>query len=185
MEKRIVYHERPGPENTELTLELALRAAQEQGIETIVVASRTGATAEALLEKLKSSPIRLVVVTPQYGWQDEHEFERALIQRLREEGHAFYAGMMPFHTGAFHGCSAPQRMGDVLRIFSQGVQVCVEIGLMAADGGVLSWERPCVLVAGTGRGVDTAIVATPASSARLEEFLVHEILCKPYLALPE
>lgn len=88
---------------------------------------------------------------------------------------------MPFHTDAFHGCSAPKRMGDVLRIFSQGVQVCVEIAMMAADGSLLRCDRMCVAIAGTGRGADAAIIAAPASSAELEEMRVHEILCKPHL----
>ncbi len=181
MERKIVYHDKPGPDNTDLTVDLAIKAAVEHKLETIVVASRTGATALTLLERLDKTDIRLVVVTPQYGWLDKHEFDRSLIQRLREGGNDFYAGTMPFHTEVFHGCSAPQRMGDALSIFSQGVQVCVEIGMMAVDGGLLKSDRPCVLIAGTGRGVDTVIVATPSSSARLGDFRVHEILCKPYL----
>ncbi|MFW6136003.1 MAG: pyruvate kinase alpha/beta domain-containing protein [Chloroflexota bacterium] len=181
METTIVYHETTGPDNTEATLDLAVRAAAERGLHTIVVASRSGATALALMERLEGTDLRMVVVTPQYGWMDEHEFDRSLIGRLRDAGHAFYAGTMPFHTDAFHGCAGPRRMGDVLRVFSQGVQVCVEIAMMAADGGLLRCDRPCVVVAGTGRGVDTAMLVTPSSSASLEDFRVHEILCKPHL----
>ncbi len=181
MEKKAVYHEAPGPENTDVTLRLAVEAALDRGVDTIVVASRTGATALALLELIEETNIRLVVVTPPYGWMDEHEFDRSLIPRLRERGHDFYAGTMPFHTEQLHGCAAPTRMGDALRMFSQGVQVSVEIGMMAVDGGLLERDRPCVLIAGTGRGADTAILATPASSARLNEMRVHELLCKPHL----
>lgn len=133
------------------------------------------------MERIENTDMHLVVVTPQYGWVDEHGFDRALIPRLREAGHGFYAGTMRFHTDAFHGCSAPKRMGDALRIFCQGVQVCVEIAMMAADGGLLRGDRRCVLTAGTGRGADTTIVATPASTASLEDLRVHKILCKPHL----
>ncbi|MFW6437836.1 MAG: hypothetical protein ACOCZ7_02375 [Armatimonadota bacterium] len=136
------------------------------------------------MERLEGTDLRIVVVTPQFGWMDEHEFDWTLVSRIREAGHAFHAGTMPFHTDALHGCSAPKRMGDVLRIFSQGVQVCVEIAMMAADGGLLKCDRRAVLIAGTGRGADTAVVATPSSSAKLENFRVHEILCKPRL-MPE
>lgn len=181
MESKIVYYDRVGPDNTSATLDLAVEAAKERGIETMVAASRSGDTAMALMERIEDTDIRMVVVSPQYGWMEEHDFDRSLIPRLSDAGHAFYAGTMPFHTDAFHGCSAPKRMGDVLRIFSQGVQVCVEIAMMAADGGLLRCDRRCVTVAGTGRGADTAIVATPASSAKLEEMRVHEILCKPLL----
>ncbi len=181
MERTVVYHDTTGPDNTDVTLDLAVEAATERGLKTVVVASRTGATASALMERIEDTDIRLVVVAPQYGWMDEHEFDRGLIPRLREAGHDFHAGTMPFHTDSFHGCSAPKRMGDALRIFSQGVQVCVEIAMMAADGGLLRHDQRCVLIAGTGRGADTAIVATPASTAHLEDLRVHEILCKPHL----
>jgi hypothetical protein len=181
MEKAIVYHDTAGPENTDRTLDLTVDAALARAIHTIVVASRSGATASALMERLEGTDVRMVAVTPQYGWRDQHEFDRSLIGPLREAGHDFYAGTMPFHTDAFHGCSAPQRMGDVLRIFSQGVQVCVEVAMMAADGGLLRCDRPCLVLAGTGRGVDTAMLVTPSSSAELESFRVHEILCKPHL----
>jgi len=184
MESTIVYHDAPGPDNTEETLDLAVNAATVYDLDTIVVASRTGATALDLMKRLDGTGLRMVVVAPQYGWLDEHEFDLSLVATLRENGHDFHAGTMPFHTDALHGCAAPKRMGDVLRIFSQGVQVCVEIAMMAADGGLIKCDRRAVLIAGTGRGADTAIVATPSSSAKLEEFRVHEILCKPLL-MPE
>ena len=181
MERTVVYHQKTGPENTDLTLRLAVEAASERGVATIVVASRSGATASALMDRIEGTELRLVVVTPQYGYMEHHDFDRSLIPQIREAGHEFYAGTMPFHTDAFHGCEAVQRMGDVLRTFGHGVQVCVEIGMMACDGGVLELGRPCVLVAGTSRGADTAILATPASSADLDGFRVHELLCKPLL----
>ncbi|MFO8079594.1 MAG: pyruvate kinase alpha/beta domain-containing protein [Armatimonadota bacterium] len=181
MESTIVYHDTPGPDNTDETLDLTVNAASVYQIETVVVASRTGATGLKLMERIEDTDMRMVVVAPQFGWMDEHEFEWNLIPTLREAGHEFHAGTMPFHTDALHGCSAPKRMGDVLRIFSQGVQVCVEIAMMAADSGLLQCDRRCVVVAGTGRGADTAMVVTPSSSAKLEDFRVHEILCKPRL----
>ncbi|MFP4249724.1 MAG: pyruvate kinase alpha/beta domain-containing protein [Armatimonadota bacterium] len=184
MESTVIYHDAPGPDNTAETLDVAVNAASVYQVETVVVASRSGATAMDLMERIEGTDIRMVVVTPQFGWMDEHEFDWNLIPTLREAGHEFHAGTMPFHTDALHGCSAPKRMGDVLRIFSQGVQVCVEIAMMAADGGLLKCDRRCVVVAGTGRGADTAMVVTPASSAKLEDFRVHEILCKPRL-MPE
>lgn len=181
METTITYHDTTGPDNTDRTLRLAVEVALEHEMDTIVVASRSGATAMALMDRIEDTDLRMVVVTPQYGWVDEHDFDRSLIPRLRQAGHDFYAGTMPFHTDVFHGCAAPQRMGDVLRIFSQGVQVCVEVAMMAADGGLLRCDRPCVVVAGTGRGADAALLVTPSSSASLDDFRVHEILCKPHL----
>lgn len=181
MESTIIYHDTPGPDNTDETLDIAVNAVAVYELGQIVVASRTGETALALMERLAGTDVRMVVVAPQFGYVKEHEFDWTLIPTLREAGHEFHAGTMPFHTGALHGCSAPKRMGDVLRIFSQGVQVCVEIAMMAADGGLLKCDERAVVIAGTGRGADTAMVVTPASSAKLEELRVHEILCKPRL----
>ena len=40
-------------------------------------------------------------------------------------------------------------------------------------------KRKVVVVAGTGRGADTAVVATAAPSSRLHELHITEIICKP------
>jgi len=112
---------------------------------------------------------------------EDYAIDRSLILRLSDAGRPFYAGTKPFHTDAPHGSSAPTRMGNVLRIFSQGLQVCLEIVVTAADGGLLRCDQPCVAIAGTARGADTALTATPASSGKLEEMRVDEILCKPHL----
>ncbi len=72
-------------------------------------------------------------------------------------------------------------MGDILRCFGQGIQVCIEIAMMAADAGLVTSDAECVVIAGTGHGADTAVILTPAPSTRLEDLTVHEILCKPAL----
>jgi hypothetical protein len=38
-----------------------------------------------------------------------------------------------------------------------------------------------IVLAGSGRGADTALVATASTSNRLKEVRIHEILCKPML----
>jgi hypothetical protein len=70
-------------------------------------------------------------------------------------------------------------MANLLRTFCQGMKVCVEITLMAVDGGHVGSGEPVVVVAGTGRGADTAVVALGAPSTRLTELHVTEIICKP------
>jgi hypothetical protein len=52
---------------------------------------------------------------------------------------------------------------------------------MAADGGLISRGEKVIVVAGTGRGADTAFLATASTSNRLKEVRIHEILCKPLL----
>ena len=43
-----MYFEKPGKQNTEETVNIALQAAKELGIDTIVVATNTGDTADLL-----------------------------------------------------------------------------------------------------------------------------------------
>jgi len=181
VQSQITYFEQPGKENTEATLKLALAAAKQQGISTLIVASTTGYTAMEAAKRVEGTGIKLVVVPHQFGWKDEPEFDLSLVPKLEEQGHVFYAATMLFHTGDFHGSGAPTAMANILRTFGQGTKVCIEIGLMAADGGQVSPGEECILVAGTGRGADTAMVATVASTMGLGNFKVHEILCKPML----
>ena len=83
-----------------------------------------------------------------------------------------------------YGIKTPQVMANLLRIFGQGTKVCVEIIMMACDGGCIEAGETVIAVAGTGgagRGADTAVVATAAPSTKLTRLRIHEIICKPLL----
>jgi hypothetical protein len=60
------------------------------------------------------------------------------------------------------------------------MKVCVEIIIMAVDGGKVDTGEEVVVVAGSGRGADTAVVALAAPSTRLGELHITEIICKPF-----
>lgn len=179
MRTETTYFEKPGIGNTEETLQLAIDAAQERGITRMVVASTTGGTAQKAAEMVAGTDITLVIVPHQFGWKDEPEFDLDLVPELEEQGHVFHAATMLFHTSEFYGNDACRAMANVLRIFGQGTKVCTEIALMAADAGHVTQDEEVVLVAGTGRGADTAIVATAAPTMKLGDFKMHEILCRP------
>lgn len=181
MQGEITYFDQPGKENTDATLELAVAAAKERDIGTIVVASTTGYTALEVVSRVEGTGIKLVIIPHQFGFREEFEFDLSLVPKLEEQGHVFYAATMPFHTDGFHGSGAPTALANILRTLGHGTKVCLEIGLMAANGGHVGPDEECVLVAGTGRGADTAMVATAASTMHLAAFKVHEILCKPIL----
>ncbi|MGI5817281.1 MAG: pyruvate kinase alpha/beta domain-containing protein [Armatimonadota bacterium] len=179
MRTETTYFEQPGKGNTDETLRLAIDVAQARDLSTIVVASTTGSTARRAAELVEGTEITLVIVPHQFGWRDEPEFDLDLVPELEEKGHRFHPATMLFHTGDFYGTEAGRAMANILRTFGQGTKVCVEIGLMAADAGHVTQAEECMLVAGTGRGADTAIVATAAPTMKLGEFKVHEILCRP------
>jgi hypothetical protein len=70
-------------------------------------------------------------------------------------------------------------MANVLRVFCQGIKVCVEVLLMAANGGLVVTGEKVIAIAGTVSGADTAVVATAAPSTKLAGLHINEIVCKP------
>ena len=180
MEEKITYFEEPGINNTETTLKLAIERARARGIKKMVLASTRGDTAKVAAERLAGTGIKMVVVPHQYGFMSPTQrFPAELCEELNKKGHAVHFGTMLFHTEHFYGGETPRILANLLRTFCQGMKVCVEITLMAVDGGHVALGEQVVVVAGTGRGADTAIIAQASSSTRVPEFHVTEIICKP------
>jgi hypothetical protein len=182
MEEKIVYFERPGNENTADVIRLVKERAQARKIKKIVVASTRGETARAAAKALEGTGLHLVVIPWQYGFRDTHPFPQELVAELQEKGHRVHFGTMLFHTDDLYGNKTPQVMANLLRIFGQGIKVCVEIIMMACDGGCIDIGEKVIVVAGTGAagaGADTAIVATASPSTKMTGLRVHEIICKP------
>jgi hypothetical protein len=68
-----------------------------------------------------------------------------------------------------------------LRTFGEGMKVCFEIAVMAADAGLVRVGEPCIVIAGSGRGADTAVVLVPAHAQDFFDLHVMEVLAKPHL----
>ncbi len=179
IEEKIIYFEKPGQRNTGTTLDLALARAKSRGIDKIVLASTTGETALIAADLFFGSGIKLVVVPHQYGFRAGQRFPEALVADLEEKGHRVYFGTMLFHTDDLYGSRVPSIMAMLLRTFCQGMKVVHEILLMATNGGCVEAGEKVIVVAGTGRGADTAVVAIAAPSSRLHELHITEIICKP------
>ncbi|MBA7689204.1 hypothetical protein ES703_97708 [subsurface metagenome] len=179
MEEKIVYFETAGKENTPEVLRLVKERAQARGITKIVLASTRGDTARAAVDAFAGSDIRLVVIPHQFGFGERQRFPQELVSELEKKGHRVHFSTMLFHTEDLYGVRAPRLMATLLRVFCQGIKVCVEIILMACDGGLIEHGEKVIAVAGTGAGADTAVVATSAPSPRLPDLHIHEIICKP------
>ncbi|NLV72222.1 MAG: hypothetical protein GXY46_06390 [Actinobacteria bacterium] len=181
MEKKIVYFDsgEPGHEHTDETLGLAIDEAERRGIEKIILASTTGETAEKAAARLAGKGIKLVVVPHQYGFTQSQPFPPELVTKLEQQGHRVYFGTMLFHTGNLYGSGTPEAMAIVLRTICQGMKVCVEMVLMAADAGLTTKGEEIIAVSGTHRGADTAVVAVASTSNALHDLHITEILCKP------
>ncbi|MCJ7596049.1 MAG: hypothetical protein MUO52_14890 [Desulfobacterales bacterium] len=182
MEEKIVYFEKPGKGNTAEVIQLVKERAQARGINRFVVASTRGGTARDFLEAVTGTGHRLVIVPWQFGFKGEDQpFPQELVGELRAKNHHVHFGTMLFHTTEFYGTNAPQAMANLLRTFGQGTKVCLEILLMACDGGCIGIGEKVIAVAGTGSGADTAFIATAAPTTRLSSLRIHEIICKPLM----
>lgn len=179
MEEKIVYFEKPGKENTAEVIHLIKERARARGIKKIVLASTRGDTARAAAQSFEGTGLQLVVIPWQYGFRDTQPFSQELVADLQQKGHRVHFGTMLFHTDDLYGIKTPQVMANLLRIFGQGIKVCVEIIMMACDGGRIDLGEKVIAVAGAGAGADTAIVATASSSTKMSGLRVHEIICKP------
>jgi hypothetical protein len=179
MEEKIVYYPERGPENTAAVFDVVDRALAELDIHKVVVASTRGDTARYAMDRYAGRDVRLVIVPHQYGFGPEQRFPQELVERARQEGHAVHFGTMLFHQEKLFGEGPAQWVATFLRAFSQGVKVCVEILLMAGDAGLVTAGEQVVVVAGTGRGADTALVMTGTTSRELKAMHVSRILCKP------
>jgi uncharacterized protein len=178
MEEKVTYFEKVGKENTETTLKLALERTKARGIKKVVMASTLGDTARLAANLWQHESIKLIVVPHQFGFAGMN-FDPELKKELEKQGHIVHFGTMLFHTDKFYGMDTPTIMANLLRTFSQGMKVVVEILLMAADGGHVEIGEKVVVVAGSGRGADTAIVAAASTSTHLADLHIEEIICKP------
>ena len=179
MESRITYFENPGPENTEAVFDLVDRAMEEEGIAKVVLASTRGGTAEYAMDRYKDKVVRLVILPHQYGTSEQQRFPNELVERARQEGHAVHFGTMPFAMSRLFGFSVGSAVADFLRVFCQGFKVCVELVLIAGDAGLVDVGEKVIVVSGSGRGADTAMIATGATTWHLKQLHVSRILCKP------
>jgi hypothetical protein len=183
MERRILYFEQPGPANTEATLHASRDRALELGIRNVVMASSHGGTARAALKLFAGSSVRLIAVTicagyTAEGWTMEPETRR----ELEAAGVTVLTGIHALGddvSGAFEPASANNIVARTLYCFSQGMKVCVEVALMAADAGLVPPDEEVIAIAGTSDGADTAIVLTPAYPRKFRQLKVHEILAMP------
>jgi len=185
MEAKIVYFAEPGKKNTDEVLRLAKLRAAELGIKGILVASTSGDTAVRAMEVFKRA--RVVAVSHFTGMMEPNtqEFTEENRKKVLSAG-----GTVLTATHTFSGLGRAMRkkfkmylfeevVANTLRLFGQGMKVVCEITLMAADAGLVRTDEDIIVIGGTGRGADTAVVLRPVNSEDFFDLKVKEILCKP------
>lgn len=181
-----MYFDTVGKVNTKDTTSIALKTAVEKNIKYIVVASSRGETAKLLAN---TNDINIICVTHANGYPEPGKSEMS--QEIRNE--LVGLGMKVLTTShvlsgaergvsrAFGGAYPIEIIAHSLRMFGQGTKVCVEIGIMALDAGLIPYGEPIITVGGTGKGADTAVIITPSHASSIFESKIHEVICKPSL----
>ena len=179
-----MYFPKKGPTNTKQTVKLALETARTRGIRHIVVASASGGTA---LLFANDEDISITCVTYAYGFSEDGKWslDGDIHERLKKRSIRVLATTHVL-SGVERGISTEsggmypaEIMANTLRMFGQGVKVCVEVSIMALDAGLIPHGERIIAVGGSGRGADTAVVITPAHANKVLKTRIHEILCKP------
>jgi hypothetical protein len=185
VERKTVYFQNCGEENTDELLNLVKTYAKNEGIKDIVVASSKGYTGVKASKILKG--LNVIVVTHHAGFlgPGQNELEEENRKKILENGakiltatHAL-SGVERAVRKKFATIMPLEIMAHTLRLFGEGTKVCVEIAAMAADAGLISEDREIITIAGTSRGADTALVVKPTCTARFFDFEVKEIIAKP------
>jgi hypothetical protein len=174
-------------DHTEETIRAVVTRLDEGGIGHVVVATTSGAAGEAFAEALRDRDVEVVCVTHHVGFRggDENQLEPGHAETIRAAGgtilttsHAL-SGVARSVSKSFGGISSLEMIAHALRLFGQGMKVCAEIAVMAADAGLIPTDRDVICVGGTGRGADTAVVLRPAHANAFFEMRFRETLCRP------
>jgi len=185
MEAKTIYFERPGQENTAEVLRLAGQRAKELGIKTVVVASTRGETAAQAVTALKG--LRVIIVSHSQGFREANtntftEENRKVVEKgggIIYTGTHLFAGLSRAIRNKYNTYVVGELFASVLRLLGEGMKVVCEISTMAADAGLVRTDEEVIVIAGTGRGADTAVVLMPVNSQNFFDLRVKEILCKP------
>jgi hypothetical protein len=186
IEGKIVYFDEPGGDNTEEVFRITIKRTAELGIKTVVIATASGNTGVRATEVFKGKKV-VAVTLPTGFWKPNTQ---ELIEKNRQKI-IVNGGLILTTTPLFGGISRPMQekfnthtigstIAGALRLMGQGMKVAIEISVMAADAGLVRTDENIVAIAGTGMGVDYAIVLKPVNSNDFFTLKVREILCKPH-----
>lgn len=182
MERKVIYFQKAGPENTKVCLEVVKNIETE--FRHIVVASTTGETGLLFAKEFGS---KVVIITHSMGFKgpNQDEFEAKNKEDILRTGAKLYTGTILTHSletalaQKFGGSYPTLIISQSLRRLGEGLKVCCEIVMEAVDSGLIPEGEPVIAVGGTGRGSDTVCIIKSAASKRFLDLKVMEILAKP------
>ena len=184
--QEIVYFEKPGPQNTEKTIELALKRLDHNDIAKVLVATTSGRC--GLLTALAVKRAKVIVVSHSHGFKEPNH--QSLLPEMRAKIIAAGAEILTCtHTFGGIGRAVRKKFGtfqideiiaQTLRTFGDGIKVAAEISLMASDAGLVDFGENVLTITGSDQGADTAAVIMAANAQQFFELKIREIICKPF-----
>ncbi|MBU0614795.1 MAG: hypothetical protein KJ601_01775 [Nanoarchaeota archaeon] len=185
MKKDITYFEKPGEENTEETLKLAVQYAKANNIKTIVIGSARGVSALKLKDMAPDLEIIDVAYSPGVSYKEtlaEFEKNKTKIEqagiKIIQCTHAF-SGIDKCIFKKYGTLTPNVLISETLKLISEGTKVAVECALMAVDTGALRQKQPILALGGTHQGVDTCLLVEPSSTSNFFDLGILEIICMP------
>lgn len=190
----VLYHEKPGIENTRETLEVARKRAGELGIRQLVVATTTGKTALDCAGKMPEMEKIVAVMMHAVGHEvvvrrpegETRAPDPGIVARARSKGVVVYRGVHSLMGSVnsaiqarFGGWTPEQMIAQTYLGISTGTKVAVESVLMAADAGHLNLEEDVIGLGGWRGGADTALVIKPAFSHTFFDLKIREFIAMP------
>ena len=180
-----VYFGKMGRTNTQRTLALAKARAAALGLKTVLVATTNGETGALAAEQFSGFDLVVVSHSTGFGKPDEQELTPENRARIEAAGavvltcqHAL-GGVNRAIRKKLDTYLTDEIIAHTLRIFGEGMKVVFEIAMMAADAGLARTDQPAMVIAGTGRGADTAVVLQPANAQQFFDLKVIEFVCLP------
>jgi hypothetical protein len=189
MDLKFHVFEKPGKQHTVDALNIAKENAEILGIKDILVASTSGYTAEQAVKIFSPNEYNIVIITHNYGFRKgvEQEFDAELRVKLVNQGVTIFSGT---HAYSGIGPALQKEWGymtfsgvfakSLRKILSDGVKVCHEIAMMAADSGLVKLGTDVISIGGTGRGADTVCLVTANSTREFLKTRIKAILAKPF-----
>lgn len=205
MEKRTLhFFEGPGEENTSAVLSCLVERIEGGDIDSVIVASISGKMAATVAEELRKQGLetKVVCVSGPKSWRKYPQYRFPLItkkERARLEGlnvKIVDSVDEPFRPIEFRDwwekrtLKVPHPESDLfwmtlICVGGHGFRTAVEVVFMAVEAGAIRPGQRVLSVAGTGSGLDSAVVLT---ASRYEEAVgrnperrlkVEEILAMP------
>jgi len=129
----------------------------------------------------------LVVVTYHQGFSgpDVKSMSEETKSELIKRGAKVYSGTHALSgvergiSKKFGGYGPVEIIAQTLKTLGQGIKVCYEVTVMAADSGHVSTKKDIIAIGGSSRGADFAAVIKPANMNTFFDIELKEIICMP------